>query len=165
MRHMIKAGLLAGFILVGAAPDVLADEARMASGGNPNASAQSSYTVAVPTGQYAPKSWDMNDHPQQWQGQDWDPSAWNKDWTPETTLNRMYAAGILYHQYFSMKTPVIEVGPRFYRLSDLDRRRTLKLVNDYYDVGGNGYSFFEIRDWHTHGRIGIYTQDKGMMLD
>ncbi len=164
MKNIAKAGLVAGFLTVLAASPAGADESRTASG-NQNAGIKSSYTVTVPTGRYAPKSWGKHDHPQQWQGQDWDPAAWGKDWTPETTLDRMYAAGILYHQYFSFRTPVIEVGPRFYKLSDLDQRRTLKLVNDYYSVAENGYSFFEIRDWNTHQRIGIFSKIAGMQLD
>jgi hypothetical protein len=113
-------------------------------------------------------------HPQQWDGQEWDPAGWNADWTPEKTLNRLFENRTFAKQYmggskhvhnkkFQAHIPVLEVGPTFYKLSDLDRRRSLKLLADYTDVFGKGYEMIELRDWRSHETIGSYTP-KGMFL-
>ena len=99
-----------------------------------------------PFAEFKPKGWDSrNYHPEQWQGMDWDTTAWNSSWTPEKTLERMYASGVLYRQYLDRRTPIVEVGPRFYEFSDLDQRRTLKLLCDYFHVFEKDFSFVEIR--------------------
>lgn len=116
----------------------------------------------------------QNQHPQQWDGQEWDPAGWNADWTPEKTLNRLFENRTFAKQYmggskhvhnkkFQAHIPVLEVGPTFYKLSDLDRRRSLKLLADYTDVFGKGYEMIELRDWRSHETIGSYTP-KGMFL-
>lgn len=119
-----------------------------------------------PFAEFKPKGWDArNYHPEQWQGMDWDPAAWNKNWTPEKTLERMYRSGVLYRQYLDHRTPIVEVGPRFYEFSDLDQRRTLKLLCDYFHVFEKNFSFVEVRDWKSRDKIGIYTKSTGMSLD
>lgn len=114
-------------------------------------------------------------HPQQWDGQDWDPAAWDgKQWTPETTLKKFFRSGIFYRQYMGgskrvnnpkvqAQIPVLEVGPRFFKLSDLDRRRSLKLLADYTEVFQKGFESIELRDWNTQEILGHYTP-KGMFL-
>jgi len=113
-------------------------------------------------------------HPQQWDGQDWDPAGWNADWTVEKTLNRLFENRTFAKQYMGgskrvnnkniqAHIPVLEVGPTFYKLSDLDRRRSLKLLADYTEVFGKGYEMIELRDWRSHETIGSYTP-KGMFL-
>ena len=119
-----------------------------------------------PFAEFKPKGWDTRHyHPEQWQGMDWDTAAWNSNWTPETTLDRMYKSGVLYRQYLDHKRPIVEVGPRFYEFSDLDQRRTIKLLCDYFHVFEDNTTFVEMRDWKTHDRIGVYTQSSGMLLD
>ncbi len=106
----------------------------------------------------------QNQHPQQWQGQDWDPSMWNEKWTPEVAIKKFYAAHIFHRQYVRyQRYPVLELGPTFFKLSDLDRRRTLQLLMDYNDVFSKGYDAVELRDWYTKELVGSYTR-KGMLL-
>lgn len=107
-----------------------------------------------------------NQHPQQWDGQDWDPTAWNSaQWTPEITIKRLYENGTFYKQYFGKKTiPVLEVGPTFFKLSDLDRRRSLKLLADHGRVFERGYKMIQLRDWRTREVVGDYTSS-GMHLN
>ncbi|MBI1214511.1 MAG: hypothetical protein GC185_01670 [Alphaproteobacteria bacterium] len=114
-------------------------------------------------------NWDaQNKHPQQWAGQDWDPAAWNaQQWTPEIALKKFYQNGILTSQYTRQgnpPTPVLEVGPRFYKLSDLDQRRVLKLLSDYTGVFNSGCPAIELHDWYSHKTIGTYTP-QGMFLN
>lgn len=112
--------------------------------------------------------WDPHHkHPQQWDGQDWDPSMWNKDWTPEIALNKAFHARIFERQYMRKgkpPVPVLELGPKFYKLSDLDQRRYLKLLADYTNVFGEGFPIVQLNDWHTQKIIGTYTP-KGMFLN
>lgn len=115
-----------------------------------------------------------NQHPQQWDGQDWDPAGWNENWTTEKTLKRFFENHTFSKQYMGgskrvnndkiqAQIPVLEVGPTFYKLSDLDRRRSLKLLADYTQVFGKGFEMIELRDWRSHETIGSYTP-KGMFL-
>lgn len=104
-------------------------------------------------------------HPAQWAGQDWDPSMWGANWTPETTVQRFFQGRVFHRQYTrNGKMPVLEVGPTFWKLSDLDRRRSLKLLADYSDVFGKGFQMIELRDWYTRKIVGSYTE-KGMLLN
>ncbi|MDE1151851.1 MAG: hypothetical protein PW788_04865 [Micavibrio sp.] len=113
-------------------------------------------------------NWDpQNKHPQQWDGQDWDPTMWNKDWTPEVAIRKFYQNRYFEKQYLTPgkpPLPVLELGPRFYGLSDLDQRRMLKLIADYNQIFEQGFPVIELVDWHTHKIVGTYTA-KGMFLN
>lgn len=114
----------------------------------------------------------QNQHPQQWAGQDWETSAWNKHWTPERAVKYFFANKVFHAQKdrsnFLLRNSdrgpisVLEVGPNFYKISDLDQRRSLKLYADYTEVFTR-YKMIELRDWKTGQAIGAYTQ-RGMQL-
>ncbi len=106
----------------------------------------------------------LTQHPHQWDGQDWDPKKWNYQWTPEIALQKFFQARIFVKQYVNWHaTPVVELGPTFYKLSDLDQRRTLKLLVDQTGVLQDN-SAVQLNDWYTHDPVGIYTA-KGMFLN
>jgi len=111
-------------------------------------------------------NWDaQNKHPQQWQGQDWDPAMWNKHWTAESTVKKLFEGRVFSRQYMrGGKMPVLELGPIFYQLSDLDQRRTLKLLTDTSGIFGKGFGMVELRDWNTRDVVGSYTP-QGMYLN
>ncbi len=114
-------------------------------------------------------------HPQQWDGQDWDPAAWDgQTWTAESALKGFYKNHTFHKQYLGgakrmnnpkvqAQIPVLEVGPTFYKLSDLDQRRALKLLADYTGVFEKGYTLIDLRDWKTRDSVGHFTP-KGMFL-
>jgi len=106
----------------------------------------------------------LTQHPEQWDGQDWDPSKWNAQWTPETTLKKFFKARIFTRRFVNNRVPAVELGPTFYKLSDLDQRRSLKLLTDQSNIFGKGYRAVDLVDWYTHDVIGIYTA-KGMFLN
>lgn len=107
----------------------------------------------------------LTQHPHQWDGQDWDPKQWGPGWTPEIALKKFFKARIFTGRYMSRNNiPVVELGPTFYRLSDLDQRRTLKLLTDQANIFGQGYKAIHLVDWSTHDVVGIYTA-KGMFLN
>lgn len=108
-------------------------------------------------------------HPQQWDGQDWDATAWNgKKWTEKSAIRKFYDnrvfAGQEYVEDGKRKVPVLDLGPTFYKLSDLDQRRALKLVTDQANIFGQGNRAVILRDWKTRGVVGTYTP-KGMFLN
>lgn len=104
-------------------------------------------------------------HPAMWDGQDWDTTKWNKDWTPAVAIDKFFKAKIFVKNYMkSNKTPVVVVGPTFYKLSDLDRRRTLKLLTDTTGIFKNGARSVELDDWYTDDIVGAYTP-KGLFLN
>lgn len=115
----------------------------------------------------------QNAHPQQWQGQDWEPAAWNSEkWTPEIALQKLFDNKTFWAQRDrgnALLRPsdrgditILELGPTFYKLSDLDRRRSLKLYADYTGALQK-YKVIQLQDWKTHENIGLYTA-RGMQL-
>ena len=116
----------------------------------------------------------QHQHSMQWYGQYWDTAAWNADWTPDKTISRFFAAKIFHARYMEkssvdkktvMQVPVLELGPKFWSLSDLDRRRALKLFADESGVFNDGtQSMFLLRDWKTREVLGNVTPD-GMYLN
>ncbi len=125
-------------------------------------------TVSGPKWRKAlPRMWDpKHEHPQMWKGMEWDTSKWTEArWQPQRTLQRFYDKRIFERQYVNGDGGlVIDVGPNFYKLSDLDRRRTLQLVAEYFKVFESGAAGFHLHDWYTHNHIGMFTA-KGMQLD
>jgi hypothetical protein len=106
----------------------------------------------------------QNDHPAEWDGQDWDPTQWNKNWTPQVAIHKFYQANIFKRQYMDGAVPTLELGPTFFKLSDLDRRRTLKLLMDTSAVFKKGAKAVKLTDWYSHDVVGFYTP-KGMFLN
>lgn len=107
----------------------------------------------------------QNQHPAAWEGQDWDTSKWGRGWTSDSTLRKFFEARIFERQYMEDgKVPVLQVGPTFYKLSDLDQRRTLKLLTDHTGIFKKGHKVVELVDWSTHEIVGTYTP-KGMFLN
>jgi hypothetical protein len=106
----------------------------------------------------------QNQHPAAWDGQDWDDSQWGPDWTPAVALQKFFQARIFEHQYETENAAVVELGPTFYKLSDLDRRRTLKLLSTQMGFFKKGYGAVELVDWSTHAVVGAYTP-KGLFLN
>lgn len=107
----------------------------------------------------------LTQHPSQWDGQDWDPSKWGPGWTPQIVLKKFFKAHIFERQTVGRNgAPVVELGPTFYKLSDLDQRRTLKLLIDQSGIFSRGYHAVELDDWYTREPVGFYTP-KGMFLN
>lgn len=103
-------------------------------------------------------------HPAAWDGQDWDSSKWPPDMTADSVIRKLFKNRIFERQYMQRgRVPVVELGPVFYKLSDLDRRRTLKLLTDQGGIFGRGYDVVELVDWLTRDIIGVYTPN-GMYL-
>ncbi|MBU6474666.1 MAG: hypothetical protein KGL10_00215 [Alphaproteobacteria bacterium] len=108
----------------------------------------------------------MTQHPHQWDGQNWNTAKWNPRWTPTIAIRKFYNAGIFAagQPLEPWTKPTVVLGPTFYQLSDLDQRRTLKLLVDYMAYLKEGYSYVSLVDWHTKDVVGAYTA-QGMFLN
>jgi len=111
--------------------------------------------------------WAKYRHPQQWEGLYWDTARWPKDMSEDQVVQAFYGADIFRSQYVVDKKyqskAFLVVGPTFYKLSDLDRRRSLKLVADHFDFFESGFTGFDVTDWRTGQKIGEYNK-KGFQL-
>lgn len=105
----------------------------------------------------------QHQHPAQWSGQAWEPAAWDKVWSEEVSVRRLFEADVFRREYRESGTSVIELGPRFYQISDLDRRRALKLFVDSAGLLRKGNGMVALRDWRTGEIMGSYTS-AGMNL-
>lgn len=99
-------------------------------------------------------------HNTQWAGYGW----YAEDWMSQSRsnldlVNGFYTADILRDQKMDDGVPVLVVGPNFYRLSGLDKRRIVTTVDTVYGVTKNGgHKTIQLRDWYTKMPIGIYTE-------
>lgn len=94
----------------------------------------------------------------QWEHENWYAQDWLSQKDGMSLIQGFYKADILHDQYIGKKgLPVLEVGPNFYRLSGLDKRRVVEIVDLTYgmtDSKNNG-SFF-LRDWNSKHMIGVF---------
>ena len=102
----------------------------------------------------------------QWNHQSWVP----KDWIAQSggdgvdMVQGFYNAGILADQYVDGDTPVLEVGPAFFRLGGYDKRRVVAAVDQVYKVTGRmGRSVIRVVEDRTGKTIGFYTAS-GLVL-
>jgi len=105
------------------------------------------------------------DQPAALQGQAWDTAQWNSKWIPHGVIAELFNKGVFYIFYIKAEqVPILELGPVFYTLSDLDRRRTLKLFIDQSDILQKGNKILTLIDWKTKKIVGSYTAE-GMFLN
>lgn len=94
----------------------------------------------------------------QWAHEDWYVEDWTSQQDGMTLIKGFYAADILRDQTVGhAEVPVLVVGPNFYRLSGLDKRRVVTVVDTVYGVTekSEGASFM-LTDWHTSMPIGMF---------
>jgi hypothetical protein len=59
---------------------------------------------------------------------------------------------------------VLVLGPTFYKLSDLDQRRSVKLAVDQAGLFARGYSMVELQNWYNKKAVGSYTP-RGLFMN
>lgn len=108
-----------------------------------------------------PQFWDAKDsHPAQWEGMDWDPKLWHSDkWTCSKAMKRFFDNGVFKRRTSKKGKLIVEVGPMFHKLSDLDQRRSLKLLGSHFKVFENGHLRYVVRDGQTKKTMGYVTKD------
>ena len=143
----------------------------MLAGGTANATPKSNFLFSQswPHGHEAWESYtkfqpylENNKHPHnsQWAGYGW----YAEDWISQSgngldLVDGFYKADILRDQEMENGVPVLVVGPSFYRLSGLDKRRVVTAVDVVYGVTKNApRGAIQLKDWHTDLPIGLYTE-------
>jgi len=100
--------------------------------------------------QYKDKDWYVEDWTAQGEGQE---SGMN-------LVKKFYNANIFSDQKIGKNSlPELVVGPNFYHLSGLDKRRAVTLIDTVYGVTDNSDSgAFIVSDWYTKKPIGVFDQ-------
>ena len=94
----------------------------------------------------------------QWAHQDWAIEDWTSQTDGMTLIKGWYAADILRDQNVGHAAlPVLVVGPNFYHLSGLDKRRVATTVDVVYDITkSKDNGAFTLTDWYTKKSIGVF---------
>ncbi len=105
----------------------------------------------------------------QWHDEKWSPADWvaQSGGNGMEMIQRFYDAGIVADQYVDDDTPVLEVGPAFFRLGGLDKRRVVASVDHVYHVTGTGKGkpdTIQVVAKSTRKTVGYYTAASGLVL-
>lgn len=106
-------------------------------------------------------------HNSQWSGEKWTPADWIKTVGGDGTklVEGWMNAGIIKGSYKdSAGVPYLEVGPNFYHLSGLDKRKVTETLDAIYQVTANKPNMYFIKDPATRKVIGTYTKE-GLNLE
>ena len=96
----------------------------------------------------------------QWESEDWYAEDWTSQTDGLTLIQGFYAADILRDQTVGhAELPVLVVGPNFYHLSGLDKRRVVTVVDATYGMTARSQNAsFLLTDWRTKMPIGAFDQ-------
>lgn len=105
----------------------------------------------------------------QWADEDWYVEDWTSQTDGMTLIKGWYSADILRDQKTSRvgktRLPTLVVGPNFYRLSGLDKRRVVTTVDAVYGMtSASENGSFMLTDWHTKMPIGVFDTE-GLRLN
>ena len=105
---------------------------------------------------------------QQWAAEDWYVQDWLSQHENEFALiDGFFKADILRKQTSDDNVPVLIVGPQFYRLGGLDKRRVLTTLDEVYGItpaAGGDHPTIILKDWHTKRESGIFSKD-GLQIE
>lgn len=109
-------------------------------------------------------------HAGQWKTQlseeNWKPQDWIDHNGGDSLLlvRKFLNAGVITRSYSEGNVPVLDVGPRFYHLSGLDKRRVVMTLDYIYKVTDKKPGVIYLKDASTNAVIGTYTRD-GLTLE
>lgn len=103
---------------------------------------------------------------QQWGAEDWYVQDWLSQYHDQFVLiDGFFKSDILREQTEDGDTPVLIVGPNFYRLGGFDKRRVLTTLDSVYGITDNTENaVILLKDWHTKKEIGVFTK-AGLQLE
>jgi len=103
---------------------------------------------------------------QQWRNEDWYVQDWVSQHKNEFELiDGFFRADILRKQTEDGDVPVLIVGPQFYRLGGLDKRRVLTTLDSAYGITDRGtHPVIVLKDWQTEREIGLFDKN-GLSLE
>lgn len=102
----------------------------------------------------------------QWEDENWYVEDWTSQEGGVNLIQGFYDADILRNQEVkNNKVPVITVGPNFYHLSGLDKRRVIQTVDTMYGfTTSKENGSFMLKDWDTKNFIGVFDKN-GLRLN
>jgi hypothetical protein len=106
-------------------------------------------------------------HQSQWAGENWTPADWIKSEGGDGTklVQKWMTAGIIVGSYKDMSgIPYLEIGPNFYHLSGLDKRKVTETLDAVYQVTANKPGMYFIKDAATQKVIGTFSKE-GLNLE
>lgn len=103
---------------------------------------------------------------QQWAREDWYVQDWVSQYEDEFKLiDGFFKADILRQQTSDGDVPVLIVGPQFYRLGGLDKRRVVTTLDAVYGITDRGtHPVIVLKDWHTEREIGLFDKN-GLQIE
>jgi hypothetical protein len=125
-----------------------------------------------------PSHWDNQDfvpnydngtdpHNSQWSGTNWTPADWIKASGGDGTklVQQWINNGIIVGSYKDRDdVPYLEIGPYFYHLSGLDKRKVTETLDAIYQITAHKPEMYFIKDAATKKIIGTYTKE-GLNLE
>lgn len=102
----------------------------------------------------------------QWEHENWYIEDWTSQKSPDQIVRDLYKADIFKDQMTGKDGErILIVGPNFYHLSGLDKRKVVTLLDYTYQPSADvmNSSFF-LKDWKTKQFIGVYDRSEGLRL-
>lgn len=106
-------------------------------------------------------------HNSQWAGTNWTPADWIQSSGGDGTklVQQWINAGIVSGSYKDNSgVPYLEIGPNFYHLSGLDKRKVTETLDAIYQVTAQKPHMYFIKDAETQKVIGTFTKE-GLNLE
>lgn len=106
-------------------------------------------------------------HNSQWAGNNWTPADWIKAEGGDGTklVQKWINADIIIGSYKDISgVPYLEIGPNFYHLSGLDKRKVTETLDAIYQVTANKPGMYFIKDGQTQKVIGTFSKE-GLNLE
>lgn len=106
-------------------------------------------------------------HNSQWAGTNWTPADWIKAEGGDGTglVQKWIKADIIVGSYKDRSgVPYLEIGPNFYHLSGLDKRKVTETLDAIYQVTAHTPGMYFIKDAATQKVIGTFSKE-GLNLE
>lgn len=105
-----------------------------------------------------------------WQARPPNDYAWQPDdWIAQRKsglklIHDFYRVGIFKDQTIEDGTPVLTVGPQFYRLSGFDQERVMQTLDEVYEITSpSDVAIVMVKDWRSGRYIGVFS-NTGLQL-
>lgn len=96
----------------------------------------------------------------QWEDKNWYAEDWLVQRDGMSLVSGFYDADIFRDQRTGKRnTPILVVGPNFYRLSGFDKRRVVTILDQVYGITAERGGIFMLEDWYTQAPIGVFDKE------
>jgi hypothetical protein len=100
-----------------------------------------------------------HDMPVQWRGQEWDPEKWQQQgWSAERPIANLFRFGAFEALVDRNGEAFLHIGAPFFELSELDQRRSIKLIAEEAGIFAKGYDALNIYSAPHYRQVGTYSR-------